>query len=139
MNPYSAYQQQAPVATTRIDLLLALYDGAIDKISGALEALRAGDRALALSLTAKGQLFVAELAAGVRTDIDLSLGSNVLRLYEFVANQLTQVDEERLNSSLRVLTTLREGFQQIRPEAIELERTGQIPNIDSIQTLYSLA
>jgi flagellar protein FliS len=139
MNPYAAYQQQAPVAITRIDLLLALYDGAIDRIGKALAALAKGDRTAALPLIARTQLIVTELAAGVRMDVDPSMGSNALRLYEFAVHQLARADSEGLTSALNVLTTLRVGFETIRKEAAEMERTGQIPNADSIQTFSSLA
>ena len=41
MNPYLLYKQQKEaVAWTRIDMLLALYDGAIERLQAIVEALR---------------------------------------------------------------------------------------------------
>jgi flagellar biosynthetic protein FliS len=139
MNPYAAYQQKAKVASTRIDLLLALYDGAIERIGQARAALQQGDRLQAWSRVAWTQLIVAEIANGIRLDANPEIGANILRLTEYVAHQLTHPDEENLTAAQNVLTTLRDGFAAIRAEAIQLERAGQIPPVDAVQTISSLA
>lgn len=139
MNAYSTYQTTAPVATSRIDLLLALFDGAISRIDTAIGKLKSGDTAASRDRVASCQLIVAQLAAGVITDYAPEVSTNILRLYEYVAHNLAQHDSESLARAKDVLATLREGFLAIRPQAIELERTGQIPGIDSTQTVSTLA
>ena len=54
---------------------------------------------------------------------------NLVRLYEYVANAIAQADAGLLNSAIRVLGTLRDGFRGIRAEAAQLERAGAIPPI----------
>jgi flagellin-specific chaperone FliS len=45
MNPYRRYQQSEPeTGWTRIDLLLALYDKALERLDKAEAGLRTGDR-----------------------------------------------------------------------------------------------
>ena len=142
MNPYHlAYRrtQAQSLPATRIELLLALYDKAVERITAAEDALHAGDRPRALPLTAKAQLIVMELAAGVRTDVDPATGTNMLRLYEFVTYKLAEGGIDNLQSALRVLTTLREGFRAIRDEAVELEKTGKIPASDELVMLAAEA
>ena len=46
---------------------------------------------------------------------------------------------DNLQSALRVLTTLREGFRAIRDEAVELEKTGKIPAADELVMLAAEA
>ena len=132
MNAQLAYQQTQAhnVGHTRIDLLLALYDGAIERLNRAIADLNRGDRAAAFPLIARAQLIVGELTSGVRVGVDPELGTNMLRLYDFVTHQLRHCDADHLQDAVGVLCTLREGFQTIRPEAVALERSGQIPPVN---------
>ena len=68
MLAYQKYRQDEPTGWTRIDLLLALYDKALERLDRAEQALRANDTATALPQLAKTQLIVTELAAGVRVE-----------------------------------------------------------------------
>ncbi len=135
MNPYKAYQQQQQqVGWTRIDMLLELFDGTISKLEAAAAALARGDAAAAQPLLAKGRLLVAALAAGV----DPSYGESALnyqRLYEYVLFNLQAGRADKVEEALKVLRTLREGFEGIRDEALRLERSGEIPPLDSVPTL----
>lgn len=137
MNPYLAYRQtqSQAVAGTRIDLLLALYDKAVERLTSAEDSLLGGDRPHALPLIAKAQLIVMELAAGIRTDVDPTMGTNMLRLYEFVTHELAAGGIDNLRNVLRVLTTLRDGFRAVRDEAVTLEKTGRIPAVDDLVML----
>ena len=47
MHQLTAYKRQVAIGWTRIDMLLALYDGAIERIEKALGLLRRGDRSAA--------------------------------------------------------------------------------------------
>jgi flagellar protein FliS len=131
MNLYQTYSQQpASAGLTRIDTILALYDGAIGAIENARTALAADQSDRAFPHLLKAQQFIQGLASG----LDLSQEEstvNFLRLFLFAAQCVESRDLEKLKGAERVLKTLREGFQEIRLQALELERTGQIPPIDS--------
>jgi len=138
MNPYAKYQQQPSPCWTRIDMLLALYDGAVERCEQTLAALERHNREAASLLLGKARLIVSGLASGVVADGD-PVTTDMLRLYEYVLYALGQGSIEDVNGALSVLRTLREGFQKIRPEAVALERGGAIPPIDSTSAVRVLA
>lgn len=140
MNPYLNYKRNEPsTGWTRIDLLLALYDGALERLDKAEVALRTGNRLTAVPQLARTQLIVAELVAGVRLEGNEEAGTSILHLYEFVTHQLRQPRIEGIVNARKVLRTLREGFEGIRAEANELERTGQFPSADRLQMVHATA
>jgi flagellar protein FliS len=127
MNPYAAYRRQEHAAgITRVDLVLALYDKALERLTRAEASLAGGDAPAAVVQLAKVQLTVGELASGVRVEANEEMGTNMLRLYEFVANELRTPRAEGIRNARKVLTTLREGFEAVREEANALERSGAV-------------
>ncbi|WP_020470512.1 flagellar export chaperone FliS [Zavarzinella formosa] len=138
MNPYQT-SKKAAVAATRIDLLLALYDGAISRLQQAIPLIREGDYTSAIPLMSKSQLMVTALAAGVKTEVNEEMGTNYLRLYEFIVNRLTRPEIPRIQDALKILKTLREGFDGIRDEAVAMERRGDFVATDRLKALYATA
>lgn len=131
MKGLKAYQQQTGTGWTRIDLLLALYDGAIDQIELAASALAQKDSQAAKPLLHRAGLLVSGMVAGTNPEGgDISF--NLLRLYEHVLHGLQTGRPDNLKSALDVLRTLREGFLGIRADAQQLERSGSIPPADSV-------
>jgi flagellin-specific chaperone FliS len=126
MNPYRAYQQQAYSAWLRIDMLLALYDGAISKFEAARMALSKKDAAGARKHLEEARLVLAGLVSAVDPGQG-EMAAQFLRLYEFVHHAIGVGDAPSVEGALRVLRSLREGLEAIRPEAAELERSGQVP------------
>src|SRR5947209_4657151 len=124
-NPYRAYQERSGTEWTRIDMLLALYDGAVERLEAAALAMHSGQDAVAVPLLARAQLLVCDLAAGV--DPNAAGSDNFLRLFEFVVHAIRCRSGEKVEAALNVLRTLREGFRTIRPEAVALENSGVIP------------
>ena len=59
------------------------------------------------------------------------VGANLARLYDFILHVLPKRDQESVESSLTILRTLRESFEEIRPEAVRLEHEGAIPALES--------
>ena len=138
MNPYAAYQEQSSPSWTRIDMLLALYDGAVQRCEEALAALEQNDEKTANKKLFKARLIVMGLVSGVVADGD-PVTTNILRLYEFALHVLEKGGTDNVRAALDVLRVLREGFQKIRPEAVDLERQGVIPPINSTSTVRALA
>lgn len=139
MSPMKAYkQQQQPTSWPRIDLLLALYEGAIERLNKALPLLRAGDETAARHYLARVQGIVLELAAGINLEVNDPASVNLLRLYEFFVHATAGTDPKQLEAVLRSLTTLRDGFREIRRDAVELERTGAIPACDSPRMMVAM-
>ena len=137
MNAMKAYRQHRDYGMTRIDMLLALIEGAIERVERALTALQQNDAAAAAPLLARGRLLVLGLVAGVNPGAEMS--GNFLRLYDFVLRQLAEGGVEGVSAALPILRTLNEGFQAIRGEALTLERAGAIPPVDSVHAIQATA
>lgn len=138
MNPYATYQQQTTPSWTRIDMLLALFDGGVERCEQALAALERQDERAAQQLLVKARLIVMGLASGVVADGD-PVTTTMLQLYEYAQHALGLGSAEDVRGALNVLRILREGFQKIRDEANDLERRGLIPPINTTSTLRALA
>jgi flagellin-specific chaperone FliS len=138
MNPYAAYAKPQSVDMTRIDMLLSLYDGAIEQLEQAVGALRKQEPNAAQPFLVRAQLIIGGLASGLNLG-DGELPINMLRLFEFAADSIRIGNAERIEGSLNVLRTLREGFEEIRPQAIALERAGTIPPVDAVKLVSATA
>jgi flagellin-specific chaperone FliS len=137
MNAFRAYQQRNP-GWTRADMLLALYQGAIERLDNASSALARGATDEVTPLLAKAQLIVLELAAGVDPSV-APAGSNVPRLCEFVLHSIRSGTPEAIASAVRILRILKDGFESIRDEANTLERSGAIPPAGQTALVLTLA
>jgi flagellar protein FliS len=140
MSAYFAYRKpDVSSGWTRIDLLLAVYDKALERLSHAEAALKAGQTAMAVPYLAKAQLAVSVLAGGVRAGEGNELGVNMLRLYDFVVRELRKPRIESIENARKILNTLRQGFDGIRGEANALERAGKLPSGDRLHQLQVTA
>jgi flagellar protein FliS len=140
MNAYQKYRQSEPaVGMTRIEVLLAMFDGALSRLDKAAQALTNGDIPVATPYLAKTQLILSELAAGVRLDVDEQMGLNMLRLYEFAVHEIKTPRLANVRNAIKVLEIVREGFEGIKDEAIKLEKTGQLVASDRLQMVLATA
>lgn len=138
MNPYAKNQQQNTPSWTRIDMLLALFDGAVERCEQALAALEQQNHAAAQKRLLKARLIVMGLMSGVVADGD-PVTTTILQLYEYCLHSLTQGGIEDVRGARKVLGILREGFLKVRAEVNALERSGAIPPINTTSTLQALA
>jgi flagellar protein FliS len=132
MTPRTAYEQNRRLGTPRIDMILKVYDGIIER----LEKGRHAPAAQARTLLADVRIAVSGLliAAGQSSE---ELSRNFQRLYDFVLHCLDE-GTARIEDALSVLCTLRESFQAIRAQAVEMERSGIIPPLDREHVVESL-
>ncbi|MEM9410319.1 MAG: flagellar protein FliS [Planctomycetota bacterium] len=110
---------------TRIDMLLAIYDRAVESLQLALESETAGNEVEFNSHLIKAQKAILAIHAGLKPDED-EVAFNIARLLHFV---LTCIEENKLNDAVKILANLRDGFQAIHKEATQLERNGAIPPV----------
>jgi flagellin-specific chaperone FliS len=132
MNPYEAYKRSQNQMMPRIELTLGLYRKAIENLDRARQALTQQNREAARSCLLKTQLIVTSLSAELPAYRD-EAALNFLRLYEFVAHQMTLETVEAVDASLKVLRPLLEGFEAVREQALLLERQGMIAPLDQVR------
>ena len=121
----TAYRDNATTGWSRIEMLNQLYRAALDATQKAADAVSANS-------AAAGQHCVQALALvnTIETGLDLNQGElpqRIQQLCHFVQASLLSGDVAKLESAVRVLRLLAEGFSGIQKEAIELEENGQIP------------
>ena len=134
VTPYRIYQQHQVQNATRIELLLGLYDKAIQHLTQARQEIDQGNVSMATPLILQAQVIVYALAEGV----DLQYGEiaqNMLRLYEFILYRLGSTDTHNIGDAIQVLTTLREGLWEIEPKAKAMELGGKLPRAQALPGL----
>src|SRR6266542_3403007 len=120
-----AYQQQQVNSLPRIDLILALYRKALEKIQQARQALAEERNTAARAHLGKAQLIVSALASGLAGNTE-EMAVNFLRLYEFATDRLARGGMDDLDAAHQVLQTLLEGFEAARAQAVTLEADGTL-------------
>jgi len=123
------------VSTSRIDMLIAIYDVAITAAEELETDLAAGRDGAA----AKIQLLKALNL--IESGLDLSLGELPTRVRDicvFISQRLLTADAEESATFIRTLRNLRDGFAEIRPEAVKLEKEGEIPTL-TIRSIDAVA
>jgi flagellar secretion chaperone FliS len=126
MKPHLAYKRQSQSAWNRIDMLLAIYDGTVQSLEAGLSALEREDAAE----LARHQLKATQLLVLILDGIDPDGGEvadQIRALCTFAIGQVGTLTADGWRNALDVVSTLREGFQEIREEAADLETQGVIP------------
>ena len=134
----AAYQWYETQKDTRIDLLLALYDAAVNRLERVREMLTAGAGLAAAPLLLEAQYAVYAVAEGC-ADEPGEVDRNVAVLLEYCLHCLGIPTEETITSALKTLVTLREGFEEIREQAAARERSGGSPALEDWPTLDAWA
>ena len=137
MHAYQMSRQQQVTQMPRIDLILSVYDGVLERLSRA-RPLLVSHSAEARQLLNTCQVAIAGMAGGIDPTAD-DVAANLHRLYEFVVHCLAQGSAAKIGDAVAVLETMREGFEAIRTQAVELERQGQIPALDQSTNVQVLA
>jgi flagellin-specific chaperone FliS len=107
-------------------MLLAAFDGVMQRLRSAQELLAANETWQAQPLLLRAQRIVLELYSG----LDLQHGDvpdNMGKLYLFVLHCIGMGESLNLPAALDVLNIIRDGLNGIRDSANELEHRGQVP------------
>ncbi|MDY3556831.1 flagellar protein FliS [Gemmata sp. JC717] len=140
MNLYRRYQQsESDAGWTRMDLLIALYDKALERLDRAEAALGAANPSEAMTLLLKVQQIIMALADGVRVEVNPEANTNMLRLYEHAMHEVAQATAPGIANARKVLQTLRQGFEAVREEANALERSGRLSPMARAEAVIATA
>lgn len=131
MSPADAYRSQDATRWTRIELLLELFHRAIDALECARTAETRNDEHAVTRELIEAQRFVGGLVAGLNPDAG-DVAENLRQSYLGVVQH---IGDREIEPAIRILSILREGFEGIRPQAIALEATGELPRLDAYSVL----
>ncbi|MEQ9411436.1 MAG: hypothetical protein RIK87_27220 [Fuerstiella sp.] len=126
MNPHTRYRTATAMAWTRIDMLLLIYENAIEALDRGIAILESEDHSELLHARIDTQRKILLIAEGLSVDTDPT-AAHIMNLCVFILDQTSTDSLENWKTSLKLIETLHEGFQQIADEARELERNGKVP------------
>lgn len=127
MKRLDAYAQPA-VQWTRIEMLLAAFDGTISRLEMAQSLLEQGQSVQAQPLLLTAQRLILALYEG----IDLRYGetpANMQKLYLFVLGCIGVGEKLDLPAALKVLKIIQGGLRDVKDVAKEMERRGQVSSV----------
>lgn len=105
------------------ELLLALYDGMFRFMNGAKYCLEKGDKPKAREFISKAHAVVSELYLALDHKASPDLCANLAGVYDFSMTRLMDAGREcnlaHLEEVMRVLTPLREAWQEAVPLAVK--------------------
>ncbi len=130
MNALQQYQQ-VNTQTSIVDadphrLIQLLLDGALERINMAKNRIEAKDYAGKGNLIGKAM----DIVTGLRSFLDFEKGgelaANLEALYDYIERGLLQAsarnDVEKLDEMANLLRTIKQGWDGIREEAVQLQR-----------------
>jgi len=129
MNPHTRYRTSTAYSWTRIDMLLMIYEKLVHALQEGVRLLEKQQTRELVPVQIQVQRCITLIADG----LDMSAGDvprNVARLCLFTVDNTRTDSLEGWQASLRVMSQVRDGFQQIQDEARELEHSGKIPALD---------
>jgi flagellin-specific chaperone FliS len=130
MNPHLKYRNAKAIAWTRIDMLLVIYEAAIEALDRGVNILESQELSDLPHARIDAQRRVLLIAEGLSIDEDPT-AAHIMNLCVFVLDQIQTDSLENWKTSVKLIETLHEGFQEIADDARELERTGQIPQLET--------
>ena len=111
-------------------MLLVIYEAAIESLDRGIAILESQDHSHLLHVRLDAQRKVLLIAEGRSIDKDPT-AAHIMNLCIFVLDQIQTDSLEQWKTSVKLIETLHEGFQEIADDARELELTGQIPQLQT--------
>ncbi len=119
---------------TRIEMLLAAFEGTISRLDAAQSLIEQGETLRAQPLLLTSQRLVLALYEG----IDVRYGEiplNMQKLYLFVLGCIGVGEKLDLLAALKVLKIIQSGLVDIKDTASEMERRGQFTSVTEVPQL----
>jgi flagellar protein FliS len=117
MRGAAAYQQTQVQCGTPLELVVKLYDGAITNVVKAREALASRDLRAKRDAVSRALAIVSELQSALDMKAGGQLAKSLDDLYTYITGRIlafnSTKDLKALDEAHRLLTTLRDGWQQI--------------------------
>jgi flagellar protein FliS len=111
------YEQTQVVTSTGVQLVVLLYDGAIQSIEIARREIQANNIRERARHLGRAIAIVGELNSVLDYEQGGDIARSLRRLYDYILMELveanTRNNEQRLDGPLRCLTTLREAWREV--------------------------
>lgn len=121
------YEQTQVVTSSGIQLVVLLYDGAIQSIEMAKREIQAKNIREKARHLGRAIAIVGELNSVLDIEQGGDIARSLRRLYDYMLMEMVEANarnnEQRLDGPLRCLTTLREGWREI---AVQQTRTAGV-------------
>lgn len=127
MNPHQQYRRTSSWGWTRVDMLIHIYNHTINALELGAELLERGassDEVLNARLDAQKKILLISDGLAVEQG---GTAVNVMQLCVFALDQIQTDSADAWRSAASVLSTVREGFQEVQESLREAEQNGQIP------------
>lgn len=132
-NPYGAYERTKVETSDQRQLILLLYDGAIRFMQRAMARIEANDIEAAHNYLVRSRDILGELLATLKPEKAGEVGQNLQRLYVYIFNRLVEAnlvkDREIVHECIKLMSTLREGWAQMRPAGSQTRAEGVSPEM----------
>lgn len=114
-NPYSQYKQTAVMTANRGQILIMLYEAAVQNVKKASAAIDKNDRAAKGIAIGKVHDIINELVNTLDFKVGGDIAKDLERLYNFMIEQLIQANaensKEKLAAVQKLLETLLDGWR----------------------------
>ncbi len=129
-NPYEAYTTGSLFSGNPVNLVIALYQGAVDATQQAERALQARDIPVRTKAINKATSILSELICSLDYERGGEIAQNLKRLYSYMQKQVLTAHmrqkAEPLAEVTKLLTTLLEGWREAaKKETVESEMPAQ--------------
>ena len=113
----SGYKQTVYSTTNKEQIVLMLYDGALNHLNIAQQKIESGDIMTKATHLSKATMIISELSSVLDMEKGGEISSNLRRLYDYVLNQLLQAnmnnDVQSIKNAVRVVGILREAWKEM--------------------------
>lgn len=118
------YQQTQVMTSSRVQIVVLLYDGAIQSIELARTGIESNDPKEKGRFLGRAISIIGELNSVLDFEQGGEIARSLHRLYEYMLSELVMAnarnDARRLDGPHRCLTTLREGWREIAAQQTRL-------------------
>ncbi len=129
MNAYNRYKSNNSLSWARIDMLLLVYEKVVNSLSEGIRLLEQNNQKDLLLVRLETQRVLVTIIDGLNLEVG-ETPFQILRLCQFVMEQTMTDSIDGWRSSLKIMQTLREGFEAIQEEARAAEYNGQISSLN---------
>lgn len=129
MKPHLLYRSRQANGWTRIDMLLSIYDAVIRAIDQGIASTMHVENQVPAPVTLQTQKLLLLLLEGIDPKGG-QLTESATQLLVYCIERVQTGQPREWMTARKVLSGLREAFQEIREEARGLEEVGAIPRLD---------